>query len=161
MTMGRHVRRPRAGPAAVPGSGSRSASRNGPNASSDQTCPPRPHRDPARDSRRDLRGGPFAGPARYPSARRPRPGALVRDLRKPANAGHLVRSAARHPATRELASAGLLFLPLRYLPVGWAATWVAHRVVRRHLDPPAAVLDASAFGAGRPLKNVTHEAPKV
>src|SRR5450756_957083 len=87
--------------------------------------------------------------------------ALVRDLRNPANARDLVRSAARHPAARELASAGLLFLPLRYLPVGWAATWVAHRVVRRHLDPPAAVLDASDFGAGRPLKNVTHEAPKV
>ena len=87
--------------------------------------------------------------------------ALVRDLRNPANARDLVRSAARHPAARELASAGLMFLPLRYLPVGWAATWVAHRVVRRHLDPPAAVLDASDFGAGRPLKNVTHEAPKV
>ncbi|HEY8869048.1 MAG TPA: hypothetical protein VIM30_06625 [Candidatus Limnocylindrales bacterium] len=63
--------------------------------------------------------------------------ALVRDLGNPANAQHLVRSAARHPATRELASAGLMFLPLRYLPVGWAATWVAHRVLRRHLDPPA------------------------
>jgi hypothetical protein len=87
--------------------------------------------------------------------------ALVRDLGNPANARDLVRSAARHPAARELASAGLMFLPLRYLPVGWAATWVAHRVVRRHLDPPAAVLDASDFGAGRPLKNVTHEAPKV
>src|SRR5450756_869325 len=88
-------------------------------------------------------------------------GALLRDLRNPANARDLVRSAARHPAVRELASAGLMFLPLRYLPVGWAATWVAHRVVRRHLDPPAAVLDESSFGAGRPLKNVTHEAPKV
>ena len=87
--------------------------------------------------------------------------ALVRDLGNPANARDLVRSAARHPAARELASAGLMFLPLRYLPVGWAATWVAHRVVGRHLDPPAAVLDASDFGAGRPLKNVTHEAPKV
>ena len=81
--------------------------------------------------------------------------ALVRDLRNPASARDLVRSAARHPATRELASAGLMFLPVRYLPVGWAATWVAHRVVRRHLDPPAAVLDASAFGVSRPLKNVT------
>src|SRR5450759_704051 len=88
-------------------------------------------------------------------------GALMRDLGNPANAGHLVRSAARHPATRELASAGLMFLPLRYLPVGWAATWVAHRVVRRHLDPPADVLDPSAFGASRPLKNVTPEPPKV
>jgi hypothetical protein len=87
--------------------------------------------------------------------------ALVRDLRNPANARDLVRSVARHPAARELASAGLMFLPLRYLPVGWAATWVAHRVVRRHLDPPPAVLDASDFGAARPLKNVTHKAPKV
>src|SRR5450759_1677729 len=87
--------------------------------------------------------------------------ALLRDLSNPANARDLVRSAARHPATRELASAGFLFLPLRYLPVGWAATWVARRVLRRHVDPPADVLDASAFGAGRPLKNVTHEAPKV
>ena len=75
--------------------------------------------------------------------------ALVRDLRNPANARGLVRSAARHPATRELASAGLMFLPVRYLPVGWAATWVTHRVLRRHLDPPAAVLDATAFGARR------------
>jgi hypothetical protein len=87
--------------------------------------------------------------------------ALVRDLRNPANVRDLVRSAARHPATRELASAGLLFLPLRYLPVGWAATWVAHRVLRRHIDPPADVLDPSAFGASRPLKNVTPEPPKV
>jgi hypothetical protein len=87
--------------------------------------------------------------------------ALVRDLRNPANARGLVRSAARHPATRELASAGLMFLPVRYLPVGWAATWVTHRVLRRHIDPPAAVLDASAFGARRPLKNVTPAGPNV
>ncbi len=73
MTMGPHVRRPRAGPAAVPGSGSRSASRNGPNASSDQACPPRRHRDPARDSRRNRRGRPFGDPPRHPPARRPRP----------------------------------------------------------------------------------------
>src|SRR5450830_669351 len=88
-------------------------------------------------------------------------GALVRDLGNPANAQHLVRSAARHPATRELANAGLMFLPLRYLPVGWAATWVARRVVGRHLDLPAEVPDESAFGAGRPLKNATHEGPNV
>ena len=86
--------------------------------------------------------------------------ALVRDLRNPANARDLVRSAARHPATRELASAGLMFLPIRYLPVGWAATWVTHRVLRRHIDPPAA-LDASAFGVSRPLTNVTSGARKV
>jgi hypothetical protein len=88
-------------------------------------------------------------------------GALVRDLGNPANAQHLVRSAARHPATRELASAGLLFLPVRYLPVGWAATWVARRVLRRHLDPPSEVRDESSFGATRTLKNVTPAGPEA
>ena len=88
-------------------------------------------------------------------------GALVRDLGNPANAQHLVRSAARHPAAHELASAGLMFLPLRYLPVGWAATWVAHRVLRRHLDPPAELLDESSFGATRTLKNVTPAGPEA
>ena len=86
-------------------------------------------------------------------------GALVRDLRNPANARDLVRDAARHPATRELASAGLMFLPLRYLPVGWAATWVAHRVVGHHLDLPAEVPDESTFGATRRTKNVTPAGP--
>src|SRR5450759_147342 len=86
--------------------------------------------------------------------------ALVRDLRNPANARGLVRSAARHPAARELASAGLMFLPLRYLPVGWAATWVARRVLRRHLDPPSQVRDESSFGATRTLKNVTPAGPE-
>lgn len=80
---------------------------------------------------------------------------LVRDLRKPANVRDLVRSAVRHPATRELADAGLLFLPVRYLPVGWAATWAAHRVLRRYVDPPPEVLDGATFGARRPPKNVT------
>ena len=83
--------------------------------------------------------------------------ALARDLRNPANARDLVRSAARHPATRELASAGLLFLPVRYLPAGWVASWATRRILRRYLDPPAEVLDASTFGASRPLKDVTPE----
>ena len=87
--------------------------------------------------------------------------ALVRDLRNPANARDLVRSAARHPAARELASAGLLFLPVRYLPLGWAATWVARRVLRRHTDPSAEVLDESSFGATRTTKNVTPAGPNV
>ncbi len=84
--------------------------------------------------------------------------ALVRDLKDPANARDLVRSAARHPAARELATAGLMFLPVRYLPLGWAATWATHRIVRRYLDPPAEVVGPRAFGAGRPAKNVTPEA---
>lgn len=86
-------------------------------------------------------------------------GALLRDLRSPAKARDLVRSAVRHPATRELVSAGLMLLPLRYLPAGWAATWVAHRVLRRHTDLPAEVPDESSFVATRTLKNVTPAAP--
>jgi hypothetical protein len=81
--------------------------------------------------------------------------ALARSLRDPANAQNLVRSAARHPATRELASAGMLFLPLRYMPLGWAATWAAHRFLRRYVDPPAEVIQQPAFGASPSLKNVT------
>lgn len=81
--------------------------------------------------------------------------ALGRDLRDPAKTQNLVRSAARHPATRELASAGMLFLPMRYMPLGWAATWAAHRFLRRYVDPPTEVIQEPAFGAGRSLKNVT------
>ena len=57
--------------------------------------------------------------------------ALVRDVRRRAQARSLLRSAIRHPATRELAAASLLFLPARYLPVGWVASWAARRVLRR------------------------------
>ncbi|MGB7587234.1 MAG: hypothetical protein WBM00_00840 [Solirubrobacterales bacterium] len=84
--------------------------------------------------------------------------ALVRDLRNPANLRDLVRSAARHPAVRELASVSLVFLPVRYLPLGWTVAWATRRVLRRHIDPPVEVLDASGFGASRPLRNVTPEA---
>jgi hypothetical protein len=59
--------------------------------------------------------------------------ALVRELRNPATARAFVRAAVGHPATRELADAGMLLLPGRYLPVGWAATWVANRILRRAL----------------------------
>jgi hypothetical protein len=79
-------------------------------------------------------------------------GALVRDLRTYSNARALVQSAVRHPATRELANAGLMFLPLRYLPVGWAATWVANRVRRRHLAAPAAVADVLPPGRAVALR---------
>ncbi len=51
----------------------------------------------------------------------------------------LVRATAVHPATRELAGASLAFLPGRFLPLGWVATWAANRVVRRHRRPIAAV----------------------
>lgn len=83
--------------------------------------------------------------------------ALVRDLRDPANARELVRSAARHPATRELADAGLNRLPGRYLPLGLAASRATHRILRRYVDPTTEVPDASAFGASRPMKHVTRK----
>ena len=84
---------------------------------------------------------------------------LLRDLKSPAHARGLLRDAVRHPATRELADAGLMFLPVRYLPVGWVASRAARRVLRRYVDPPTEVIDPSAFGATRPLKNVTDAAP--
>jgi hypothetical protein len=84
---------------------------------------------------------------------------LARDLRDPGNARELVRSAARHPASRELVNAGLLFLPTRYIPIGWALTKASGRLLRRYVDPPTEVLDASTIGARRPLRNVTPETP--
>ena len=80
---------------------------------------------------------------------------LVRDLRDPANARHIVRSAARHPASRELVSAGLLFLPARYIPLGWALTKASGKFLRRYVEPPTEVLDASALAARQPVRNVT------
>lgn len=64
-----------------------------------------------------------------------RPG-LLRDLVAPSNARTLVHDAVRHPAVAELASVGLFFLPSRYLPLGWAATRVARRVLRRSQGKP-------------------------
>jgi hypothetical protein len=61
---------------------------------------------------------------------------LLRDLSNPTNARDLLRNAAQHPATRELASASLMLLPWRYLPLGWAATWAAGRVFRRRTERP-------------------------
>jgi hypothetical protein len=60
-------------------------------------------------------------------------GALLRDLAHPASPRNLARSVIRHPAVVELASAGFLFLPVRFLPLGW----VTRRVLRRYLGPPA------------------------
>jgi hypothetical protein len=56
---------------------------------------------------------------------------LARELRDPAITIGLVREAIRHPATRELADVGLLMLPGRYLPIGWAAAWLSRRLLRR------------------------------
>jgi hypothetical protein len=62
---------------------------------------------------------------------------LVRDLRRPVNARDLLLRGVRHPAAGELASAGLVFLPGRYVPLGSVATWAARRILRRYIGPPS------------------------
>ena len=85
---------------------------------------------------------------------------LIRDLGNPATARELVRSAATHPATRELATAGLILVPGRYFPLSWVATWAARKAIRRYVDPPAEVVDAQPWGRPRDLKNVTPTEPR-
>jgi len=58
---------------------------------------------------------------------------MVRDIRTQLTSRDVLRSTIQHPATRELAGAGLLFLPFRYMPLGWAATWAARRMIGRRL----------------------------
>jgi hypothetical protein len=65
---------------------------------------------------------------------------VIRDLADRRNARRLISQAARHPAAAELANAGVLLLPMRYTPLGWVATWVARRVLRRS-DHAAAAPD--------------------
>jgi hypothetical protein len=61
---------------------------------------------------------------------------LVRDLRRPVKVRDRLLRGARHPAAAELASAGLLFLPGRYVPLGSVATWAARRILRRYIGSP-------------------------
>jgi hypothetical protein len=82
---------------------------------------------------------------------------LLRDLANPVNVRHLARSAIRQPAVTELANAGLVFLPGRYLPLGWAATWATRRVLRRYLDPPREERGSTPIEAGPPPVIVTPE----
>jgi hypothetical protein len=56
---------------------------------------------------------------------------LINDLRDPASTVAFVREAIHHPVTAELTNVGLVLLPSRYLPAGWATTWLARRVLRR------------------------------
>jgi hypothetical protein len=86
--------------------------------------------------------------------------ALIRDLGNPATARELVRNAATHPATRELATAGLILVPGRYFPLSWVATWAARKAIRRYIDPPAEVVDAQPWGRSRDLKDVTPAEPR-
>jgi hypothetical protein len=59
---------------------------------------------------------------------------LIRDLRHPAISRDVVRNAAHHPATQELAGAALLLLPGRLLPLGLVASWATRRVLRRRRE---------------------------
>jgi hypothetical protein len=82
---------------------------------------------------------------------------LVRDLgglRDPAVARDLIRSAAAHPATKEMAGLGLIFLPGRYGPLGWAAVWTGKRAWQRILEPPVEVVRRPPLWP-RPQKDVT------
>jgi hypothetical protein len=55
---------------------------------------------------------------------------LVHDLKR-VRPRDVARGAASNAAVRELATAGVMFLPIRYVPLGWVATWVTTKVVRR------------------------------
>jgi hypothetical protein len=82
------------------------------------------------------RSGSVRGLARRAVHDRP---SLVPDVADMNQARGLVRATAIHPAARELAGAGLVLLPGRFLPLGWAATWAAHKALRRYLGPNAEV----------------------
>ena len=84
---------------------------------------------------------------------------LVRDLSNPATARDLIRSAATHPATRELATAGLILLPGRYVPLSWVATWAARKALRHYVDPPTEVIDGPTLWSRPAPKNVTPPPP--
>lgn len=62
--------------------------------------------------------------------------ALAREMRQPARLRDVLLETVRHPATRELGGVGLLFIPGRYLGVGWAAGWAARRL-SGHFAPGA------------------------
>ena len=79
---------------------------------------------------------------------------LLRDLTSPAKARHLARQAVRHPAVAELANAGLVVLPIRYVPLGFAATWAARRVLRRYLGSPIDEPENDRAGADVVHRNV-------
>jgi hypothetical protein len=83
------------------------------------------------------------------------PAGLARDLRNPGTARDVVRNAVTHPATRELVTVGLVFLPGRYVPVSWVATWAARKAFRRYVDPSSEVVDAPPLTSRQPPKNVT------
>ena len=61
---------------------------------------------------------------------------LARELRDPAVIARLARDAIVHPATREIATLGLVLLPDGYLPLWWVATRMSRRLRRRPAASP-------------------------
>ncbi len=80
---------------------------------------------------------------------------LLRNLADPATMVRLVRGAVVHPAARELADVGYVLLPGRYLPAGWAATWLLRRALRRFGDGRDASDGASGTQRSGAPKKVT------
>ena len=80
---------------------------------------------------------------------------LRRDLFRPAATVRLAREAIVHPATRELATVGYILLPTRYLPAGWAATWLLRRALGRFDHAPLAGDSASGAQHSDGPQNVT------
>ena len=80
---------------------------------------------------------------------------LLRDLAHPVTIVRLTREAIVHPATRELANVGYVLLPGRYLPAGWAATWLLRRVLGRSVAGRNPRDDGSGAQRSRAPKNVT------
>jgi hypothetical protein len=73
------------------------------------------------------------------------PSGVVRELR-PTTVQRAVMRSVRHPAVQELANAGLLLLPGRYIPLGWVATWAARHIRRRHLESTIAASGPAPYG---------------
>ncbi len=61
---------------------------------------------------------------------------LARELRDPAVMVGLVRDGLAHPATREIATLGLVLLPDGYVPLWWVATRISRRLRRRSVASP-------------------------
>lgn len=95
----------------------------------------------ARVARSLIGGGLLTGVARSPVVREvgrraiDDPGRLLREMTDPAKARVLLGRARRDAALQEVGQVGLLLLPFRYLPLGYAAMWAGRRLLR-HLDQP-------------------------
>lgn len=79
---------------------------------------------------------------------------LLRDLARPAATFRLVRDVVRHPAARELAAVSYLLLPSRFVPVGWAASWLVRRVPGRFIEKSSVPAGQTKRPRGPHVSNV-------